>query len=208
MLSARFRRQSANMLCTWVLSISLILFLTSSVVSKPRRVTWEDLKELKDGKIPENSRRQLLGGLFGKGSYEVLVCTPRAQAAQFANYAKENYIKLDSSTYFPEKFNKYVKLKVTNLLASECNSSIRPEDVRQITRGVIVIGDDFYEADSTVLVESTLQNALGAQYTNIDAILYFRLQLFSGWDDIKIVIFDNQGKVERKMKAKHVKKLE
>lgn len=86
--------------------------------------------------------------------------------------------------------------------------SITLENVRQISRGVVVIGDDFYEADSTVFIEKTLQNTYGAKLVNVDAIFYFPLQLFTGWDDIKIVIFDNQGKVERKLKKKDVKKLE
>lgn len=208
MLSERFTKRLKSIFCTLVVSVLLLQLSADPAFSEPRRVTWSDLDELKDGKMPDNSKRQILGGLFGKGSYEIMVYTPRAQAAQFANYAKENYIKLDSSTYFPEKFSKYVKLEVTNLLASDYNSSIKPEDIRQISRAVIVIGDDFYEADSTVFVKDVLKNAMGAQYTNVDAIFYFRLQLFSGWDDIKIVVFDNQGKVERKLKAKHVKELE
>ena len=88
------------------------------------------------------------------------------------------------------------------------NSSIKPEHVRQIKRIVIDTGDEFIEIDSVVFIESTLKNAYGAKYINIDAVFYAPLYLFSGQNDLKIIIFDNKGKTKRKLKKKDIRKLE
>jgi len=180
----------------------LCIFINSQINAQPQQVTWDDLKKLQNGEVPKNAKNQILGGLFDKGAYELMIYSPKGQAAIYAKTAKENYIKLDSSTYYPELFNRFVRVEVRNLLTSEA------KDLRQIERGIILIGDDFFEADSTIFIKSNLQNAYGAEYINIDAVFFFNLNHFTGWDDIKFVIFDNQGKVERKFKKKDIKKLE
>lgn len=203
-------KQSVSELLQIAITAAFVTLLSSyQVLAQPREVTWDDLKELKDGEVPKNSKAQILGGLFDKGSYEIMVYTPRAQAARYASAAKENYITLDSASYNPGMFNRYVAFMVTNLLTSSLNiSGIKPDDIRRIGRGIIVVGEDIHEADSALFVEGSLKNLYGAQYTYVDAVFYFPLSLFNGQDDMKIVIFDNKGKVERKLKKKDIQKLE
>ncbi len=159
---------------------------------------------LKDGKVPKNAKKEISGGMFAKGHYEITVYTPRGRAASFAETAKENYIKLDSANYSPELFNGPIKVVVENILADAGHA----EFLRHISRVIILRGEDVFEADSTELIETTYGNAYGAEYANTDAIVYFDPSLFDGSDDLKFIIFDNHGKCERKLKKKDAKKLE
>ncbi len=192
-----------------VVSVAVFGFTFSSLATaQPRPVTEADLVELKDGKMPKNAEKNVSGGLFSKNTYRIIIHTPRGQAARFADAAEDNYIKLDSTTFKPSMFNEYVRIDVSNIMAYEILSSPKPEDLRQIERGVIVKGDDFHEIDSVIFDKSTFQNAYGAAYVNVDAIFYVPIGLFDGSVDLKLVIIDNEGKYERKIKAKDIKKLE
>ncbi len=183
--------------------ICLLLIPATIALGEPRNLTQEDMSDLKSGKIPKNARKQIIGGGF-----EIMIYTPRGRAARFAEAAKENYIKLDSVMFNPAKFNGGVSLEVTNLMASAYNSSVSPDDVRQISRGILLVNDEVIEADSTEYIRTPLKNAYGSEYLNIDAVFYFPLYLFDGFEDIKIVIFHSDGKLKKKLKSKDIRKLE
>ena len=60
--------------------LSAFLFVQSAY-SKPRKVTWQDLEELKYSKWPENSTKDIDGGFFSKSKLGIKIRTPRARAA-------------------------------------------------------------------------------------------------------------------------------
>jgi hypothetical protein len=180
----------------------MLLVIATQAVSQPRKVTKQDLNELRNGKVPKNAKKFQIGGKF-----VVTIYTPRGRAAKFASFAADNYIKLDSINYNPDMFNKHIEIVVVNL-SLFVGMIDGFDDVLQISRGIILHGDEVNEADNTVFVEKNLQNLLGASCTNIDATFYFPLSLFTGEDDLKLVIFYNDGKKEHKIKKKDIKKLE
>lgn len=185
-----------------VLILCILNFSAVHLYANPQKITWSDLEACKDGKHPKNSEKLLDSGLFGKdGLIYVEVITPKGQAAQFAKYANENFISLDSSNYNPDIFNKFVELQVYNLAPDL-------KDAKQIKRCVIEISGKLYEADSTEYISETLQNLYGASVLDIDANFYFNIEIFDGEGDIIFHIIHDSGKFDRKLKSKDLKKLE
>jgi len=183
--------------------ILVIIFLSNvSSFGKPRNITWSDLEILKNGKIPKNSKKQDLGGLFESGAIEVMFYTPSACAARFAKRAKDEFIKLDSNNYNPSLFNNFIEMHVTNLMKSDIR------EVRQFQRCVIEIGDEHHEVDSVIYLKENYQNAYGAEAINIDAIFFLPMRYFTGSNDVNLYIFDDRGKIKRKLKKKQIAKLE
>lgn len=200
------------------LVFAIIYLSSASLQANPRKVTRDELDSILAGKlpkkttkvflptgsrikIPKNSRKEIGRSLFEtRVLYQIDINTPRAQAAIFAGCAKDNYVKLDTTNFHPDMFNGFVEIVVWNLMARE--------EVWRVERCILVIGDNIHEADSVVFDESTMGNLYGAEFTNTDATFYFPLELFAVDDDIKIVIFDNTGKFEKKLKKKDLRKLE
>ncbi len=203
--------KTINKICILVIFIGLLLMASQSF-SQPQRVTWDDLKEIKNSKkvkVPKKSKKSLDGGMFDtslKSRISVAVYSPKGQAALYAQTAKENYIKLDSSTFYPKLFNQ-IKVRVFNERV-ELGMAERG-DLTSIERVIILFGDDeVIEPDSIKFDKADLQNSYGAGYKNIDATCYFPLNYFDGYSDIKFIIFYNEGKFERKFKHKEVMKME
>ena len=192
----------------YTLSIAFIFLISGSILwAVPRKLTWEDLSTLKDGKIPKNAMKEIYPfSLFGPDNpYDLKIYSPRGQAASFANKAEEDFVKLDSLNYNPDKFNKYVKIYVNNHRAKTLG---RHGDIRQITRCVLGIGESHYDADSTVFVKTRIQNSTGADFTNTDVVFYFRIDLFSDDSDITIYIYDDAGRTKFNFKKKDINNLE
>lgn len=199
------RKSNAHTLSFYLLTlVFVIIYLSSaSLNANPRKITQSDLDDIMAGKlkIPKNSQKGIGRGLFEvRGLYQIDINTPRAQAAIFVGYAKDNYIKLDTTNFHPDIFNEFVEIVIWNLMACE--------RVWRVKRCILIIGDNIHEADSVVFYESIMGNLYGAKFINTDATFYFPLKLFAVDEDIKIVIFDNTGKFEKKLKKKDLRKLE
>lgn len=199
---------------TAAIVLSLVTMHSYLIQAQPRKVTWNDLEEvkkLKHGRDPKNSTKEFGVGFLSTNSLKTEIRTPRARAAEWALAAKENYIKLDSTSYYPDLFNSHVEIYAFNFNTQPITMMVskpKLEDLIQVKRAVLLIGDDVIEPDSVRFYEESFQNAYGAKGTNIDASFFFPIDLFTGSDDMKFVIIHDGGKEERKLKKKDIKKLE
>jgi len=150
-------------------------------------------------KMPKDSRLEKFLIVGGTLVY-LRLYTPQAQATRFAAWAKENFVKLDSTNWQPKFFNEGILVKA--LAKSNMENIIRMNRIVCLTKAGDIVEPLWFKADS-----SQVSNLAGATFLLVNLKAMFPFSLFEPEQELKFYIFSNEGRGETKVKSKEIKKL-